>query len=108
MGSHQLEVPLVEEGREDESQGRERSCRGNSFPVGLRKAPVQAGSVVGVVAEALLVHHQRWEAPANYRLAIQALVTAPAAVAEDIALASDAPFLDKGPDISWPQSDQRS
>jgi hypothetical protein len=73
-------------------------------------APVQAGSVVVVVvAETFLIHHQRWEAPANYRLAIQALVNARAAVAEDIALASDAPFLDKGhPDISWPQSDWRS
>lgn len=74
-----------------------------------RKATVQAGSVVVVVAEAFLIHLQRWEALANYRLAIQALVTARAAVVEDTVLASDAPFLDKGhSDISWPQSDRRS
>lgn len=70
-----------------------------------RKATVQADSVVVVVAEAFLIHLQRWEALANYRLAIQALVTARAAVVEDTVLVSDAPFLDK--DISW-QSDRGS
>jgi hypothetical protein len=98
----------VGEGREDESQGREASWQESNFQVGHRRtSPAQAGWVVVVAAEAFRIHHQRWEAQANHHFAMQALVAARAAVAEHIALASDAPFLDKGnPDISSPQIEQ--
>jgi hypothetical protein len=81
--------------REDERQGHEASCRqeSNSQVGHLRMAHVQAGWVVVAAAEAFQIHHQRWEAQANHHLAIQAVV---AARAEDIALASDVPFLDRG------------
>lgn len=102
------EHPYVGAGREDESQGREASCRQESnFQVGhLRMAPVQAGWVVVAAAEVFQIHHQRWEAQGNHHLAIQALVAARAEAVEDTAFASDVPFLDtENPDISWPETE---